>query len=182
MYFIFLAKQKKLNNVKNWHHGSQRRKLTGIQSGKEVKTVSICRRHDIIHTAAAAKSLQSCPTLCDPRDGSPPGSPVPGTLQARTLEWGAISSSNAWKWKVKVKSLSRVRLFETPWTAAHQALPSLEFSRQEHWSGVPLLSLTVEHHSAMKKDGMTPHAATRMDLETISLTEVRRWKKNTFHL
>ena len=69
--------------------------------------------------AAAAKSLQSCPTLCDPRDGSPPGSPVPGILQARTLEWVAISFSNAWKWKVKGKSLSRVQFFATPWTAAH---------------------------------------------------------------
>ena len=71
--------------------------------------------------AAAAKSLQSCPTLCDPRDGSPPGSPVPGILQARTVEWVAISFSNAWKWKVKVKSLSHVRLLATPWTAAYQA-------------------------------------------------------------
>ena len=88
---------------------------------------------------AAAKSLQSCPTLCDPIDGSPPGSPVPGILQARTLEWVAISFSNAWKWEVKVKSLSRVRLFETPWTAAHQAPPSMGFSRQEYWSGVPLI-------------------------------------------
>ena len=74
--------------------------------------------------AAAAKSLQSCPTLCDPIDGSPPGSPVPGILQARTLEWVAISFSNAWKWKVEVKSLSRVRLLATPWTAAYQAPPS----------------------------------------------------------
>ena len=65
----------------------------------------------------AAKSLQSCPTLCDPIDGSPPGSPVPGILQARTLECVAISSSNAWKWKVKVKSLSRVQLLATTWTA-----------------------------------------------------------------
>ena len=79
--------------------------------------------------AAAAKSLQSCPTLCDP--GSPPGSPVPGILQARTLEWVAISFSNAWKWKVKVKSLSCVRLLATPWTAAHQAPLSMGFSRQE---------------------------------------------------
>ena len=89
---------------------------------------------------AAAKSLQSCPTLWDPRDGSPPGSPVPGILQARTLEWVAISSSNAWKWKVKVKSLSRVRLLATPWTAAYQAPPSMGFCRQEYWSGVPLPS------------------------------------------
>ena len=86
--------------------------------------------------AAAAKSLQSCPTLCDPRDGSPPGSPVPGILQARTPEWVAISFSNAWKWKVKGKSLSRVRLLVSPWTAADQASPSM-WSRQEYWSGVP---------------------------------------------
>ena len=86
-------------------------------------------------TAAAAKSLQSCPTLCDPIDGSPPGSPVPEILQARTLEWAAISFSNVGKWKVKVKSLSRVRLPETPWTAAHQAPPSVGFSRQEDCSG-----------------------------------------------
>ena len=86
---------------------------------------------------AAAKSLQSCPTLCDPIDGSPPGSPVPGILQARTLEWVAISFSNAWQWKNKVKLFSRVRLLATPWTAAHQAPPSMGFSRQEYWSGVP---------------------------------------------
>ena len=90
--------------------------------------------------AAAAKSLQSCLTLCDPRDGSPPGSPVPGVLQARTLEWVAISFSNTWKWKVKVKLLSRVRLLTTPWTAAYQAPLSMGFSRQEYWSGVPLPS------------------------------------------
>ena len=89
--------------------------------------------------AAAASSLQSCPTLCNPIDGSPPGSPVPGILQARTLEWVAISFSNERKWKVKVKSLSRVRLFETPWPAAYQAPPSMGFSRQEYWSGVPSL-------------------------------------------
>ena len=85
-----------------------------------------------LSTAAAAKSLQSCPTLCDPRDGSPPGSPIPGTLQARTLEWVAISFSNAWKWKVKVKSLSCVWLLATPCTAAHQAPLSMGFSRQEY--------------------------------------------------
>ena len=85
-----------------------------------------------------AKLLQSCPTLCDPIDGSPPGSPVPGILQARILEWVAISFSNARKWKVKVKSLSRVRPPATPWTAVYQAPPSMGFSRQEHWSGVPL--------------------------------------------
>ena len=73
------------------------------------------------HATAAAKSLQLCPTLCDPIDGRPPGSSVPGILQARTLEWVAISFSNAWKWKEKVKSLSSVRLLATPWTAAYQA-------------------------------------------------------------
>ena len=90
--------------------------------------------------AAAAKSLQSCPTLCDPIKGRPPGSPVPGILQTRTLEWVAIFFFNAWKWKVKVKSLSHVRLFATPWTAAYQAPPSMGFSRREYWSGVPLPS------------------------------------------
>ena len=85
--------------------------------------------------AAAAKSLQSCPTLCDPIDGSPPGPAIPGILQVRTLEWVAISSSNAWKWKVKVKSLSHVLLLATPWTAAYQAPLSMGFSRQEYGVG-----------------------------------------------
>ena len=93
--------------------------------------------------AAAAKSLQLCPTLCDAIDSSPPGSPVPGIFQARTLEWVAISFSNAWKWKVKMKLLSRIQLLATPWTAAHQTPPSMGFSRQEYWSGVPLPSPTV---------------------------------------
>ena len=103
--------------------------------------------------AAAAKSLQSCPTLCDPVDGSPPGSPVPGILQARTLKWVAISFSNVWKWKVKAKSLSRVRLLAIPWTAAYQAPPSMGFSRQEYWSGVPLPSpmlCTLYHNKKWK--------------------------------
>ena len=78
--------------------------------------------------AAAAKSLQSCPTLCDPIDGSPSGSPVPGILQARTLEWVAVSFSNAWKWKVKVKLLSSAELLATPRTAAYQAPLSMGFS------------------------------------------------------
>ena len=94
----------------------------------------------IAAATAAAKSLQSCPILCDPIDGSPPGSPIPGILQARTLEWVAISFSDVWKWKVKVKSLSRVRLLATPWTTAYQAPPSMGFSRQDYWSGVPLPS------------------------------------------
>ena len=104
-------------------------------------TTPVRKTHALGTTAAAAaKSLQSCPTLCDPRDGSPPGSPIPGILQEGTLEWVAISFSNAGKWKVKVKSLSHTRLLETPWTAAYQAPPSVGFSRQEYWSGVPLPS------------------------------------------
>ena len=91
--------------------------------------------------AAAAKSCQLCPTLCDPIDGSPPGSPVPEILQARTPAWVAISFSNAWKWNVKVKSLSCVRLLAIPWTVAYQAPPSIGFSRQKYWSGLPLPSL-----------------------------------------
>ena len=94
--------------------------------------------------AAAAKSLQPCPTLYDPIDRSPPGSAVPGILQARTLEWVAISFSSACKCKVKVKLLSRVWLLATPWITAHQAPPSMGFSRQEYWSGVPLPSPTTE--------------------------------------
>ena len=82
--------------------------------------------------AAAAKSLQSCLTLCDPIEGSPPGSSVLGILQARTLEWVTISFSNAWKWKVKVKSLSRVRRLAMSWTAAYQAPRSMGVSRQEY--------------------------------------------------
>ena len=108
-----------------------------------------CRKINLIHElhAAAAKLLQSCPTLCDPIDSSPPGSAAPGILQARVLEWVAISFSNAWKWKVKVKLLSHVQLFVTPWTAAYQAPPSMGFSRQEYWSEVPLPSPHELHKS-----------------------------------
>ena len=97
--------------------------------------------YSVSAAAAAAKSVQSCLTLCDPIDSSPPGSAIPGILQAGVLEWIAISFSNAWKWKVKVKSLSCIRLLATPWTAAYQAPPSMGFSRQEYWNGVPLPSL-----------------------------------------
>ena len=106
---------------------------------KFTKSQAISSSVEIIPTAAAAKSLQSCPTLCDSIDDSLPGSPVPGILQAN-MEWVAISFSNAWKWKVKVKSLSHIRLFTTPWTAAYQGPPSMGFSRQEDWNGVPLPS------------------------------------------
>ena len=90
--------------------------------------------------AATAKLFQSCPTLYDLIDSSPPGSSVPGILLARTLEWVAMSFSNAWKWRVKVNSLSRVRLLATPWTATYQAPPPMRFSRQEYWSESPLPS------------------------------------------
>ena len=121
---------------------------------------------------AAAKSLQSCLTLCDPIDGSPPGSPVPGILQARTLELVAISFSSAWKWKVKVKSLSRVWLFATPWTAAHQAPLSMGFSRQEYWSGVPLPSEKLlvtsksflKIHDALSLNGPLEHSRCYLDI------------------
>ena len=111
-------------------------KLLLLKSCTQINVISAA-------AAAAAKSLQSCPTLCDPIGSSPPGSAGPGILQARTLEWVAISFSNAWKWKVTVKSLSWVRLLATPWTAAYQAPPSMGFSRQECWSGVPLCSPNV---------------------------------------
>ena len=124
--------------------------------------------------AAAAKSLQSCPTLCNPVDGNPLGSPVPGILQARTLEWVAISFSNAWKWKVKVNSLSRVQLLATPWTVAYQAPPSMGFSSQEYWSGVPLPSPIVTLIPTKRKINtdmqwvlktVLPGKAGRFDLE-----------------
>ena len=105
---------------------------------------------------AAAKSLQLCPTLCDPIDSSPLGSSVPGILQAKILKWVAISFSNAGKWKVKVKSCSRVQLFATPWTAAYQAPPSMGFSRQEYWSGVPLTAWQV-HLTPLSN---SPHRST----------------------
>ena len=102
--------------------------------------------------AAAAKSLQLCLTLCDPIDGSPPGCPVPGIFQARTLDCVDISFSNAWKWKAKAKSFSRVQLFAAPWIAAYQAPPSMGFSRQEYWIGVPLPSPNMQ--SLSKFQGM----------------------------
>ena len=116
-------------NAKRW---------TGCQSWRLVKKHAAA-------AAAATKSLQSCPTLWDPIDISPPGFPVPGILQTRTLKWIAISLSNAWKWKVKVKSLSRVWLFETLWTVAYQVPLSTGFSRQKYWSGVPLPSPVKMH-------------------------------------
>ena len=136
----------------NWHWTRNEKETRQSEGGDTVwrgeNACIHCATEAVLSTAAAAsKLLQSCPTLCDPRDSSPPGSPVPGILQARRLEWVAISFSNAWKWKVKVKSLSRVGLLATPWTAAYQAPLSMGFSRQESWSGVPLPSpvLSTRH-------------------------------------
>ena len=131
------------SEIKNAACGCERGRVKESKQGQNPDAIGssgFCSKtlSKLIH--AAAKSLQSCPTLCNPIDGSPPGSPIPGILQARTLEWVAISFSNAWRWKVKVKSLSRVLLPETPWTADYQAPPSIGFSRQEYWSGVPLPS------------------------------------------
>ena len=123
-----------------------------------------------------AKSLQSCPTLCDPIDGSLPGSAVPGILQARTLEWVAISFSNAWKWKVKGKSLSRVRLFMTPWTAAYQAPPSMGFSRQEYWSGVPSPSPSIR--TAVIKTTSFTKGKKRNEKKKRTLTRVGKNMQN----
>ena len=140
------------------HAGSMSKRLTDFPNislkvtkckkpPKRMLTTSfrLSTSHNIVN--ATAKSLQSCPILCDPRDGSPPGSTVPGILQARTLEWVAIFFSNAWKWKVKVKSFSHVRPFLTPWTAAYQVPPSMGVSRQKYWSGVPLPSLNIVKRS-----------------------------------
>ena len=100
---------------------------------------------------AAAAAAKSHPTLCDPIDGSPPGPTILEILQARTLEWVAIPFSNTWKWKVKVKSLTCVQFLATPWTAAYQAPPSMGFSRQEYWSGVPFrISLLLRGFSSPK--------------------------------
>ena len=134
-------------------------------------------------TAAAAKSLQSCPTLCDPIDGSPPGSPVPGILQARTLEGVAISFSNASKWKVKVKvkSLSRLRLFTIPWTAAYQAPPSMGFSRQEYWSGVPFPSPdpSLEVLKSLYQYIMISHACVYVYIVMLRATPIKAIQRDT---
>jgi len=124
---------------------------------------------------ANAKSLQSCPTLCDPIDGSPPGSAIPGILQARILEWVAISFSNAWKRKVKVKSLSRAQLLATPWTAAFQAPPSIGFSRQEYWSGVPLPSPHFNKQIILELEDFLQHLCREYFSTPIVYTESRHW-------
>ena len=117
-----------------------------------------------LSAAAAAKSLQLCPTLHDPIDGSLPGSSVHRILQARILEWVAISFSNAWKWKVK--SFSHVRLLATPWTAAYQAPLSMGFSRQEYWRGVPLPSpWSNQLGLVMYNEGLIPYMSEQGSLD-----------------
>ena len=130
----------------NSEEGMQKREPSYIVGGN----INWCS-HYREQYATAARSLQSCPTLCNPIDVSPPASPIPGILQARTLEWVAISFSNAWKWKVKVKSLSRVWLLASPWISAYQAPPPMGFSRQEYWSGVPLPSPKEQYEDPLKK-------------------------------
>ena len=132
-----------------------------------------------IYLRVTTKSFQSCPTLCDPIDGSPPGSSVPGILQARTLEWVAISFSNAWKWKVKVKSLSRIRLLATPWTAAHQAPPSMGFSRQEYWSGVPLPPpkiLYLDRHNTLRVSSLGSGIRSGGGIQVFMSGNLGRWQ------
>ena len=133
------------------------------------------------HSAAAAKSLQSCLTLCDPIDGSPPGFPVPGILQARTLEWVAISFSNAWKWKVKVKSLSCVRLFATPWTAAYQAPLSMGFSRQKYWSGLPLPSPYRHSRDVKINQVWIYNFMWQINLNMIHIWRIYSWIENVLN-
>ena len=139
-----ISRNKKIPNSEMWLLLREQKENQCVMGWKqEASTVLILFYFSSwvwIYAAAAAKSLQLCPTQCNPRDGSPSGSPVPGILQARTLEQVAISFSNAWKWKVKVKSLSHVWLLVTPWTAAYQAPPSMGLSRQEYWSGLPFPS------------------------------------------
>ena len=135
-FWTFLPPLPLSHRAQSWAPCAIQTFLQGIHTGGQ----EVHEKMLNITNYAAAKSLQSCVTLCDPIDGSPQGSPVTGTLQARTLEWVAISFSNAWKWKVKVKSLSCVQLLATLWTTAYQAPLSMGFSRQEYWSGVPLPS------------------------------------------
>ena len=156
-----------------YHHSTLYNQLTEDREKKEKysKCSGRTQRKEDAAVAAAAKSLQSCPTLCDHIYGSPPGSPIPGILQARTLEWVAISFSNACKWKVKVKSLSCVRPLATPWTEAYQAPLFMGFSRQKGtgrqmlsthklWKGAPRESFT-KIRSAHEEQRASPHSPVR---------------------
>ena len=128
---------------------------------------------NIAYSAAAAKSLQSCLTLCDPIDGSPPGSAIPGILQARTLEWAAISFFSAWKRKVKVKSLSCVRLFATPWTAAYQSPPSMDFPGKSTGVGchclLRVMNLVLANHVTTTRDQVSTYKCISKEFSVILL-------------
>ena len=137
----------------------------------------------MLYATATANSLQSCPTLCDPIDGSPPGSPIPEILQARTLEWVAISFSNVWKWKVKVKSLSRVRLPATPWTIAYQAPLPMGFSRQEYWSRFRLAICFIHsyiHISTLLSHFVWPSPSPAVSISLLSMFESLSCPANRF--
>ena len=145
--------------------------------------VTVWKHHlsGLTAAAAAAKSLQSCPTLCDPRDSSPPDFPAPGILQARTLEWVAISFSNAWKWKVKVKSFSCARLLATPWTAAHQAPLSMDFPGKSTGVGCHCLlwsGLTTWSQNPMRRKYLAYISGWRWQLQR-GLSCVRNSVANT---
>ena len=117
-----------------------------------------------------------------PIDCSPPGPSVHGIPQAGILEWVAISFSNAWKWKVKVKSLSPVWLLATPWTAAHQAPLSMGFSRQEYWSGVPLPSPAADLTSDnfIYKMGLTVYNLSISKRTNMNLSGDKKYTLDTF--
>ena len=140
---FFKKKKKSKNRATVWSSNP----IPGHISRKDENSNLKIYMYPSVHACMHANSLQSCLTLCEHIDGSPPGSPVPGILQARTLEWVAISFSNAWKWKVKVNLLSHAWLLATPWTAAFQAPPSMGFSRQEYLSGVPHYLPQLRHGS-----------------------------------
>ena len=122
----------------------------------------------ILLDAAASKMLQLCPTLCDSIDGSPPVSPVPGILQARTLEWVAISFSNARKWKVKVKSLCQVRLLATPWTEACRLLCPGIFPAKEYWSGLPLPSPNIAGYNPVKANYFYIYVSNKQKMKILN--------------